>query len=352
MNNVITINLNGTAYQLEEAAYKLLKKYLDEAAATLAGNPDKDEILTDLEQAIAEKCNKVLGPHKNVVVEKEVQQILAEMGSVGEEEHEEKKSEEKASGAPKRLYLIHEGAMIAGVCNGFAAFFNIDVTLMRIIFVILAILTHGAWILVYIVMMVVIPYATTGEEKAAAYGMPFNAQELVDRARASYEQYAKRDKAEWEKWGKNFSQHTQENVHRWQKQWEQQWKQNAPYAGQAVGTVGKVIVAVVTALLTIAWIYAVFLLITTGAILGYAITGIPLWLAVVILLALYNVVLLPLRSIERQYYNGSPYHHGQHGWYGMWDSIMWMGFLIIIGWLIYTYIPAAHSFIDQLPIWR
>ncbi len=51
MNKVVTINLNGTAYQLEEAGYEVLRHYLDAAVLSLANNPDKDEIVTDIEQA-------------------------------------------------------------------------------------------------------------------------------------------------------------------------------------------------------------------------------------------------------------------------------------------------------------
>ena len=54
MNKVTTINLNGKAYQVEEAGYELLRKYLDQAGVKLEGNPDKTEIMGDFEQAIAD----------------------------------------------------------------------------------------------------------------------------------------------------------------------------------------------------------------------------------------------------------------------------------------------------------
>ena len=50
MQRVITINLNGSAYQLDEQGYDALRMYLDHAAAELGGNPDTSEILRDLEQ--------------------------------------------------------------------------------------------------------------------------------------------------------------------------------------------------------------------------------------------------------------------------------------------------------------
>ena len=76
--------------------------------------------------------------------------------------------------------------MISGVCKGIAAYFNVDVAIVRLIFVALAILTWGAWILAYIVMMFVIPYASTSEERAAAHGQPFDAQHLIEEAKKQY----------------------------------------------------------------------------------------------------------------------------------------------------------------------
>ncbi|RYG75359.1 hypothetical protein EON77_11290, partial [bacterium] len=82
MRKVTTVNLNGNAFQLEESAYERLRAYLDDAGARLRGNPDRAEIVADLEQAIADKCASSLGPHKNVVSDAEIEQILREMGPV------------------------------------------------------------------------------------------------------------------------------------------------------------------------------------------------------------------------------------------------------------------------------
>jgi len=82
MNKVITINLNGNAYQLEEIGYEALRTYLDNAARQLAANPDKDEIITDIEQAIGEKCRALTGPYRTVVLARDIERIIAEMGPV------------------------------------------------------------------------------------------------------------------------------------------------------------------------------------------------------------------------------------------------------------------------------
>ena len=82
MERVISINLNGNAYQLEEAGYEVLVRYLDDASAELKDNPARDEVLADFEQAIAEKCQAFLGPHKTVVTAAEVTRIVDELGPV------------------------------------------------------------------------------------------------------------------------------------------------------------------------------------------------------------------------------------------------------------------------------
>lgn len=134
----------------------------------------------DLGQAIAEKCSGYLRTHKTVVTSAEVEQIVKDMGPVDGGEGIEQPTgsappadapARNAAAAPKRLYQIREGAELSGVCMGLAAYFNVDVTIVRILFVLVALLTSGGWLLAYIVMMLVIPVAKTTEERAAAAGV-------------------------------------------------------------------------------------------------------------------------------------------------------------------------------------
>ena len=79
----------------------------------------------------------------------------------------------------KRLFNIREGAMWAGVCNGIAAYINVDVTWVRIAFVLVTIFSWGGMIFVYIALAFIVPTADTAEDRAAAFGMPFNTEELI-----------------------------------------------------------------------------------------------------------------------------------------------------------------------------
>ena len=62
------------------------------------------------------------------------------------------------TGAPKRLIRSRTNRMIAGVCGGLAEYFDLDVSIIRILFVVLTIFTAAfPGILVYIIMWIVVP---------------------------------------------------------------------------------------------------------------------------------------------------------------------------------------------------
>ena len=52
--------------------------------------------------------------------------------------------------------------MWCGVCNGIAAYLNVDVTWVRIAFVLLTIFSSGVWFVVYLVLMFVVPVRRHG----------------------------------------------------------------------------------------------------------------------------------------------------------------------------------------------
>lgn len=169
MKRVVTVNLNNTSFNFDEDAYDELRRYLARAEAQLASDPGRAEVIADLEQSIAEKCQGCLNPQKNVITLDETRAVLAQIGVV------EGRNEERAGaggatfGGPngtdsKQLVQIREGALVSGVCNGVAAHFGVDVTLMRVIFVVLAIATSGAFLFVYAAMMFLIPYDTNIEK--------------------------------------------------------------------------------------------------------------------------------------------------------------------------------------------
>ncbi len=373
MNKVIIINLNGNAYHLEEGGYDALRTYLDNAARQLGGNPDKDEIIADIEQAIADKCRAILTANRTVVSTQDIQTIIAEMGPVddGSASSTEAKTETPRSanqgsartatdnpGPAKRLYRINEGAMLGGVCNGIAAYFAIDVTIVRLVFLVLALLTVGTAALAYLAMMFVIPIADTSAEKAAAFGEPNTAQEFIRRAREGYYEGAKswgdrHARREWKRkfkremrgWRYAFHHQMNENAHQWHQNWHSYWSQH-PYRAGAGFILP--IVSLLRAAITFVWIFALISLLTTGAVFGLVLpAGLPWWVTLVALIIVYNLVVWPLRAIRYSYWHSC--YGPRHPLASLWDTVVWLAFLAVLVWLADRYIPQAHEALLNLP---
>ena len=63
----------------------------------------------------------------------------------------------------RKLYRSRSNRQVAGVCGGLAQYFNLDATLIRILFVVLAVL-GGSGIVLYLAMWIIVP----NEPSAAA----------------------------------------------------------------------------------------------------------------------------------------------------------------------------------------
>lgn len=322
MNKVTTINLNGNAYQLEEGGYELLRNYLEQARKNLDGDPDCDEILTDLERAIAEKCAVHLNARKTVITEKEVHKIINDMGPVEvvEDKAHEKEHADKSELQPKRLYMLRDGAIIGGVANGLAAYFNVDVTVIRLLFVLLVFASGGVWILVYLLMVLIVPEAETPEQKAELRGQKFSAQHVLDRARQKYVDISGRE--------------------RWQKLAEQQ-RPALSSIGRLLQRLVRLAAVTVTAglgiligLLTAVWISGMWWLAFGHPVLQDQLSTISLWTFAAGATAVYFVVALPLGVLMSVFLGvGTRLQFGKHGarWLAAVASLWMLAAGLLIG---------------------
>jgi phage shock protein PspC (stress-responsive transcriptional regulator) len=391
MNTVIIVNLNGIAFHLEEPGFQTLRAYLDRAQSQLAANPDKSEIMSDLEQAIADKCSHFLSPHKNVLTAAEIDDVVRQMGPVqsetappnsGAADEISHATGGTASGsmgsatgsagssaagaqagayaipprpAARRLYQIREGAMLSGVCTGIAAYLDLDVTLVRVLFALLTVLTYGLGIAVYIVMALVVPFAHTDEEHAAASGAPFNAQQVIDRAKKHYAEF---------KDGKEWRRHWSEQRREWRRKWRTEriwWGHNVQrnvyafrngsgYAGQVLAGVVVAVLAIANTVLDCAVFAAIVLLASTGSLLGWQLPqDIPLWIAILIIILVFSAVTSPLRQLRKAIfrYNNGPDTQWMFATY----QLLTLGVWVVVGLLAYKHFPEVREFFGNF-IWN
>lgn len=363
MNKVVIINLGGNAYQLEEGGYDALRAYLETATVRLQGNPDRDEILLDIERAIAEKFHALLSSHKTVVGTNEVAAALEEMGPIEAEPVEDSESGANDTGGsseqweqaaesdqkPRRLYRIPDGAMIAGVCNGIAAYMNVDPTLIRIAFVLLTLL-WGSGAIVYIVMAFVVPEARSPEEKAAASGFPSTAQEFIRRAKAGYYGAMKGfpDSKERHEWKHRFNREMRKQTNRWQHNWHSYWTQHASYypgMGFALP-----MMSLLHGAATVLFICSIVSLLSTGSLYGLALpAGIPIWAAVLLLFIAYGILVSPLKFVRHSYFHSMDPSRRAWSITYLVDAVIWIAVVFVLLWLAAHYFPELRDAIRSIP---
>ena len=56
----------------------------------------------------------------------------------------------------RKLYRSKTDRKLAGVCGGLARYFNVDATLIRVLFVLLAVL-GGSGLVLYVAMWIIVP---------------------------------------------------------------------------------------------------------------------------------------------------------------------------------------------------
>lgn len=83
----------------------------------------------------------------------------------------------------KKLRRLPDQGQIAGVCAGLADYFDIDVTLVRLIFIVLAIVTGGGMVLAYLVMALVIPAEESKKPADKTVNLSHNAEVLAAEMR-------------------------------------------------------------------------------------------------------------------------------------------------------------------------
>src|SRR5215204_4006990 len=59
---------------------------------------------------------------------------------------------------PRKLYRSRSQRMLGGVCGGLAEYFNVDATLIRVLFLVLAVV-GGSGLVIYLLMWIIVPDA-------------------------------------------------------------------------------------------------------------------------------------------------------------------------------------------------
>jgi len=175
MKKTLTVNLNNIVFHIDDDAYEMLQTYLFEIADHFKSDEERKEIMNDIEARIAELFNEKLQRNKNVINLTDVEEIIEIMGKPSqytgdEEETVTPPKTDKKQQKSRRFYRDPDNAVLGGISGGLAAYLNLDVTLIRIILVILVFLGVGFIIPIYIVVWFVAPAAVTASQRLEMQG--------------------------------------------------------------------------------------------------------------------------------------------------------------------------------------
>lgn len=159
MKKTISINISGILFHIEEDGYTTLKKYLESINRHFSHYADNQEIISDIENRIAEIFLSNLKNNKQVITAENVNSLIEKMGTIADfkaieeeisEGPEDKKAEtneeydyykhitphENTKGY-KKLTRLESRKILGGVCAGFANYLAVDPLWTRLIAILL-----------------------------------------------------------------------------------------------------------------------------------------------------------------------------------------------------------------------
>lgn len=173
MREQVSVMLAGheAGYLLDDGAHAALRAYLDESAARLTHDPDRSEILDDIERSVGDRLGALPRRPGEAVTAEQMAGVLTAVGPVdgGHPDAPSDATPVTAAGPvgePRGRFLcrITEGQTMAGVCTGVAAYTQVGHEAVQWVFFFLALFTGGLFALVYLVLVVVLPVVPTVAE--------------------------------------------------------------------------------------------------------------------------------------------------------------------------------------------
>ena len=188
MKKTINVAIGGCSFTIDEDAYNTLNEYLERFKGALDSSSSSADVMDELEGRIADLIKAKLGG-REVVDMKIAQEVVAQLGypqgyrpSEADNAGGTARDEYHYSGTDgerpvRKLFRDPDDKKLAGVCSGLALFLGVDVTLIRIIFLV-AFICGSAGLWIYLVIWIAAPEARTAAEKCELRGIPANAENI------------------------------------------------------------------------------------------------------------------------------------------------------------------------------
>lgn len=198
MNKTVNINLAGVFFHIDEDAYAKLQRYLAAIKRSFEGVQGEDEIIADIEARISELFSDKIKDERQVIGTKELDEVIAIMGQpedyrVDDDIFEDvppasnKSTRGTSSNSQRKLFRDTDNAYIGGVSSGFGHYLNVDPLWIRLAWIALVVLGFGSPIVIYIILWILIPEATTTADKLFMKGKQVNIDNIQEKVKEGFE---------------------------------------------------------------------------------------------------------------------------------------------------------------------
>ena len=179
MNEITRIHLAATPFNIEIGAKKQLEKYLNAIEVALQADEDT---LREIEVRVIELLAERGVTGEKVITVSNVAEIERRLGEPADFADEESVADATQTITNKRLMRDEEKGILGGVLAGIAAYAGVEPIWVRVIAIILAFVSFGSLVLVYVVLWLVVPPARTATEKLQMAGMPVTLAAIKESA--------------------------------------------------------------------------------------------------------------------------------------------------------------------------
>jgi len=194
MNRTVNINLANTLFHIDEEAYNKLSRYLESIKKSFAGMAESEEIIADIEARVAELFLEKMENERQVVTQKEVDEVINIMGQpedymLDEDifEDEPRKARTQTGRKTKKLYRDTDQKYIGGVCSGLEHYLGFHALWIRLIFIVLAIFGSGFGLIAYVILWILTPEAVTTSQKLDMSGEPINISNIERKVKEGFD---------------------------------------------------------------------------------------------------------------------------------------------------------------------
>lgn len=172
MNKVVSIEIAGQVFWIEEEAYDALRDYLKKIKTQLSDDECAEEIFQDIELRIAELLFALNSDKQKAIVLTQLSEVLDQVGFIDDAEQEQDVE------MPRKSFRDPKNKILGGVCAGLAIRWGLPAFIIRLVFLGLTAL-FGVGIFLYLIFWISLDTSSNRNSTLEAHGKARTARQIA-----------------------------------------------------------------------------------------------------------------------------------------------------------------------------